>query len=109
MFLKDTQTPSQTPALETLNTPQNQQLSLFNISNLNNLDSHLEIPRKSNQTYQAISLFSGCGGMNLGFMGNFNFLGYFYQKLPIETIWANEAVPPVLAWHLAKAIITSLD
>ncbi|WP_324042536.1 DNA cytosine methyltransferase [Aeromonas caviae] len=37
-----------------------------------------------------ISLFSGAGGMDLGFKGGFEFLGKTYNKLPFEIVWANE-------------------
>ncbi len=37
-----------------------------------------------------ISLFSGCGGMDLGFKGGFKFLGKKYSKLPYEFLWAND-------------------
>jgi DNA (cytosine-5)-methyltransferase 1 len=37
-----------------------------------------------------ISLFSGCGGMDLGFKGDFDFLGTHYSDLGFEIIWANE-------------------
>lgn len=37
-----------------------------------------------------VSLFSGCGGMDLGFLGGFNFLGTEYERLKFEIIWANE-------------------
>ena len=37
-----------------------------------------------------VSLFSGCGGMDLGFLGGFNFLGKNYRKTRFEIIWANE-------------------
>lgn len=38
----------------------------------------------------AISLFSGCGGLDLGFRGGFSFLGQFYPRTGIEIIWAND-------------------
>lgn len=37
-----------------------------------------------------VSLFSGCGGMDLGFLGGFNSLGKRYVKQPYEIVWANE-------------------
>lgn len=40
--------------------------------------------------HTVISLFSGCGGMDLGFLGGFSFLGKKFKKLPYEIIWANE-------------------
>ncbi len=35
-------------------------------------------------------MFSGCGGMDLGFKGGFRFLGRQYDRLPFEIIWAND-------------------
>jgi DNA (cytosine-5)-methyltransferase 1 len=40
-----------------------------------------------------ISLFSGCGGMDLGFLGGFDFLGKRYDKTEFSIIWANEINP----------------
>ena len=40
-----------------------------------------------------VSLFSGCGGMDLGFIGGFDFLGTNYSKTGFEIIWANEISP----------------
>jgi DNA (cytosine-5)-methyltransferase 1 len=37
-----------------------------------------------------VSLFSGCGGMDLGFSGGFEFLGKKYKKNNFDIIWANE-------------------
>ena len=37
-----------------------------------------------------VSLFSGCGGMDLGFMGNFDFLGRHYSDTGFKIVWANE-------------------
>lgn len=37
-----------------------------------------------------VSLFSGCGGMDLGFLGGFKFGRKIYPKLPFEVIWAND-------------------
>lgn len=40
--------------------------------------------------WKVVSLFSGCGGMDLGFQGGFDFLGRRYSDNPFEIIWANE-------------------
>ena len=37
-----------------------------------------------------ISLFSGCGGMDLGFSGDFYFLDKYYKRTGFNIIWANE-------------------
>lgn len=46
--------------------------------------------KDGSMAWKVISLFSGCGGMDLGFRGGFDFLGSHYAKNPFETIWANE-------------------
>lgn len=40
--------------------------------------------------YSTISLFTGCGGLDLGFTGGFNFLGKHYDKRDFKIIWAND-------------------
>ena len=40
--------------------------------------------------YRVVSLFSGCGGMDLGFLGGFPFGGRYYDRLPFRIIWAND-------------------
>lgn len=40
--------------------------------------------------YNVISLFSGLGGMDLGFRGNFNFLEEEYPKNPFNIVFAND-------------------
>lgn len=39
---------------------------------------------------RVVSLFSGCGGGDLGLAGGFNFLGKKYKKLPIKFVWSND-------------------
>jgi DNA (cytosine-5)-methyltransferase 1 len=46
---------------------------------------------KSNQTkHKVVSLFSGCGGLDLGLHGGFTFLGKKYSENPLEVIYAND-------------------
>ena len=40
--------------------------------------------------YSVISLFTGCGGLDLGFTGGFSYLGKIYPKNNFEIIWAND-------------------
>lgn len=42
------------------------------------------------QSYSVVSLFSGCGGLDLGFLGDFQSNGTYYEKLPFEITWAND-------------------
>ena len=52
-------------------------------------ESSAVIPSKSN-TIKVVSLFAGCGGMDLGFRGGFEFLGKRYTKNKFEILWAND-------------------
>ncbi|MBP7251741.1 MAG: DNA cytosine methyltransferase [Aliarcobacter sp.] len=42
------------------------------------------------KNYSITSLFSGCGGLDLGFHGGFKFLQKKYSRLRFETIYAND-------------------
>jgi DNA (cytosine-5)-methyltransferase 1 len=46
-----------------------------------------------NKKYKVISLFSGAGGMDLGFEGGFNFLGRYYHKNNFEVVYAVDINP----------------
>lgn len=43
-----------------------------------------------NNKFKLASLFTGCGGLDLGFSGGFQFLGRNYEELPFETVFAND-------------------
>ena len=47
----------------------------------------------SGRKLKVVSMFSGCGGMDLGFRGGFEFLGRKYGPLPYEIVWANDLNP----------------
>lgn len=57
-------------------------------SNINFIDveNHIE----SKEKLKVVSLFSGCGGMDLGFKGDFKFLDKFYEENPYEIVYAND-------------------
>lgn len=40
--------------------------------------------------FDVVSMFSGCGGMDLGLLGGFDFLGKRYAKQPYNIVWAND-------------------
>jgi len=42
------------------------------------------------QPLNVLSLFSGCGGMDLGFMGGFDYLGTHYERNPFNLVFAND-------------------
>jgi DNA (cytosine-5)-methyltransferase 1 len=45
------------------------------------------------RTIKTVSLFCGCGGMDLGIIGGFNYLGKRYSKLPFQIIKAVDNDP----------------
>ena len=45
---------------------------------------------KAKKKISVISLFSGCGGMDLGFTGGFELLSKRYAKTPFDIVWAND-------------------
>ncbi|MFD2257171.1 DNA cytosine methyltransferase [Luteolibacter algae] len=48
--------------------------------------------QKSSPTgkFKVVSMFSGCGGMDLGFKGGFSIFNKRYKNRPFEIIWAND-------------------
>ncbi len=42
------------------------------------------------KTYRIASLFSGCGGLDLGFSGGFEFMGRKFDRLDTQTVFAND-------------------
>ncbi len=40
--------------------------------------------------YTVVSLFSGCGGLDLGITGGFTYLNNYYDKNPFKIVWAND-------------------
>lgn len=56
-----------------------------------NYDANIVIPKRPERpVIPVVSLFAGCGGMDLGFLGGFDFLGKQYGKTDFRIIWANE-------------------
>lgn len=51
----------------------------------------LEVFMNGKSPYSIVSLFSGCGGLDLGFKGEFDSLGKTYAKLDFNIEWANDS------------------
>ena len=49
----------------------------------------VEVPEETKKL-NVVSLFSGVGGMDLGFRGNFDFLGTQYSEQPFNLIFSND-------------------
>jgi DNA (cytosine-5)-methyltransferase 1 len=44
----------------------------------------------TSKKYAVVSMFSGCGGMDLGFTGGFEIFGRRYRSMPFQIVWAND-------------------
>lgn len=60
------------------------------------------VVRAAARKFSVLSLFSGCGGMDLGFTGGFRFLGRNYRRLPFRVVWANDIDPAACATYRAN-------
>lgn len=61
----------------------------------------------SPKKFSAVSMFSGCGGMDLGFKGGFEVFGNRYSSLPFEIVWANDinaAACQTYRWNIGNHI-----
>jgi len=56
----------------------------------NIIDSSKVKTKSNSKIYKTISLFSGIGGMDLGFLGEFNFLDNHFEKNPFDIVFAND-------------------
>lgn len=52
------------------------------------IDVEQQLPSK--KVFSVVSLFSGCGGKDLGVRGDFNFLGRHYERNNFDIVWAND-------------------
>ena len=50
--------------------------------------------KEAKKSFSVISLFSGCGGLDLGFVGGFEFLNKQYPKNNFKVVWANDIDEP---------------
>lgn len=68
---------------------------------------------KKDKKYNVVSLFSGCGGMDLGFIGDFKFLNKYYEKNPFELVFANDIFKQATEVYEAnfghKPLLKSID
>ena len=73
-----------------IDSPQRPAVSLLEDMAVTNGTSPSRPSHDLRPTRSVISLFSGCGGMDLGFLGGFKFGGHHYERLPFDVIWAND-------------------
>jgi DNA (cytosine-5)-methyltransferase 1 len=73
--------------LETISTVEEPQMFIDFKSNKQKTSENLNKPLK------IVSLFSGCGGLDLGFTGNFNFRDRHYKKTKFRIEYSNDIDP----------------
>lgn len=59
--------------------------------------------------YKIASLFSGCGGLDLGFTGGFSFMGKEYPKLPTKVVFANDFDKDASICYNSNSLLTEDD
>jgi len=70
--------------LETISTVEGPQMFIdFNTNKL-------KTSTQQNKTFKIVSLFSGCGGLDLGFSGNFNFRDRHFDKTKFKIEYSND-------------------
>ena len=57
--------------------------------------------------YKIASLFSGCGGLDLGFTGGFEFINRTYEKLPTKVVFANDFDKDATSCYNANELLIS--
>lgn len=90
-----------------------EQISFLHTSNIINDDEYVDVHTEitSQKKLSVISLFSGCGGMDLGFVGGFRYLNKYYEANPYEIVFANDIVDKACEtyMHNLKHDATCLD
>ena len=59
--------------------------------------------------YRVASLFSGCGGLDLGFLGDFTFMGKHYDRLPTKIVFANDFDSDASTCYNANQLLSKGD
>lgn len=57
--------------------------------------------------FRVASLFSGCGGLDLGFSGGFSFYGHDFFRLPTEIVFANDFDKDAASCYNSNPLLTS--
>lgn len=61
----------------------------------------------SKKKYKIASLFSGCGGLDLGAVGDFSFQGHNYERLPTKIVFANDIDTDATTCYNSNTLLTS--
>ena len=56
-------------------------------------ETTMQYAKPQKDSFRIASLFAGCGGLDLGFLGGFDFLGKKFSRNKFDVVWANEVNP----------------
>ena len=60
---------------------------------------------EQNRKIRILSLFSGCGGLDLGFLGGFSFSGKRYDRLNTDVVFANDFDPDAVKCYNSNPLL----
>ncbi len=66
----------------------------YDMESLQPLSQYKTNTHKGTPPIRILSLFSGCGGLDLGFTGGFDFLGQHYERFNTEIVFADDILKP---------------
>lgn len=58
--------------------------------------------KENKMSYKLLTLFCGCGGLDLGFVGGFNYLGKHYSKNNVSIVYASDINEPACKTYNAN-------
>ncbi len=61
--------------------------------------------KQTQKKIKVLSLFSGCGGLDLGFLGGFSFSGKDYERLDTDVVFANDFDPDAVNCYNSNALL----
>lgn len=66
-----------------------------------------EKTKSKSSPYRIVSLFSGCGGLDLGFIGGFDYLGRHFRKNDVNIVFANDFDCDATTCYNSNPLLTS--
>lgn len=59
------------------------------------------------ETLKVASLFSGCGGLDLGFIGGFDYLGMHFDRHPMKVVFANDVDADACTCYNSNSLLSN--
>lgn len=81
---------------------QNEQMTVFDGNAFSGDEKAVPVKPKLKNSFKVASLFCGAGGVDLGFVGGFKHLSFYFPKLPFQVVWSNDIDTDAAASHKAN-------